>query len=278
MRIVSLCPSNTELIGYLQCEHLLVGVDDYSDWPNNVQKLPRLGPDLSINMDLVEELKPDLILASLSVPGMERNINELKKRNLSFITLNPQSLNDIRKDLLTVGNLIGVGNYAEKVVKRFDEEITYYKEISDRIAYKPSIYWEWWPKPLFTPGGSNWLTEISALAGAKNLFEDHNEASVQTTWEVVKKRKPQAICLAWVGVAEKNVNKKVIQKRSGWKELRLSETDIHILEEALFCRPSPRLLVGLKKLAKLLHPATFKEDADEDVLLSVVKSVNVDKP
>lgn len=278
MRIVSLCPSNTELIGYLQCEHLLVGVDDYSDWPNNVQKLPRLGPDLSINMDLVEELKPDLILASLSVPGMERNINELKKRNLSFITLNPQSLNDIRKDLLTVGNLIGVGNYAEKVVKRFDEEITYYKEISDRIAYKPSIYWEWWPKPLFTPGGSNWLTEISALAGAKNLFEDYNEASVQTTWEVVKKRKPQAICLAWVGVAEKNVNKKVIQKRSGWKELRLSETDIHILEEALFCRPSPRLLVGLKKLAKLLHPVTFKEDADEDVLLSVVKSVNVDKP
>lgn len=278
MRIVSLCPSNTELIGYLQCEHLLVGVDNYSDWPNSVQKLPRLGPDLSIDMDLVEELKPDLILASLSVPGMERNIEELKKRNLPFVTLNPQSLSDIRNDLLTVGDLIGVGTYAEKIVQRFDKEITYYKELAQRITHKPNIYWEWWPKPLFTPGGSNWLTEISALAGAKNMFEDYSEPSVQTTWEEVKKRKPQAICLAWVGIAEKNVNKKVIQKRSGWEELRLSETDIHILEEALFCRPSPRLLVGLKKLAQLLHPAIFKEDKDEDVLLSVLKGMEVDKP
>ncbi len=48
MRIVSLCPSNTELIAYLKCEHLLVAIDDYSDWPQSTQGLPRLGPDLSI--------------------------------------------------------------------------------------------------------------------------------------------------------------------------------------------------------------------------------------
>lgn len=89
MRIVSLCPSNTELIAYLKCEHLLVAIDDYSDWPQSIQGLPRLGPDLSINMDAVEEAKPDLVLASLSVPGMERNIEELKNESflMSYIIL-----------------------------------------------------------------------------------------------------------------------------------------------------------------------------------------------
>ncbi|MDV2583580.1 ABC transporter substrate-binding protein, partial [Alkalibacillus haloalkaliphilus] len=70
MRVVSLCPSNTEIIEYLGLTHLLVGVDDYSDWPPAIGELPRLGPDLSINIDLVEQLQPDMVLSSLSVPGM----------------------------------------------------------------------------------------------------------------------------------------------------------------------------------------------------------------
>ena len=82
----------------------LIAVDDFSDWPESINRLPRLGPDLSIDMDKVESLKPDLVLASLSVPGMEKNIDELKKRKIPHIILNPQSLNDIADDLLLVGH------------------------------------------------------------------------------------------------------------------------------------------------------------------------------
>ncbi len=80
MRLISICPSNTELLAYLGLTSQLVGIDDYSDWPTSIQNLPRLGPDLSIRMDEVEALNPDLVLASLSVPGMERNIDQLVKR------------------------------------------------------------------------------------------------------------------------------------------------------------------------------------------------------
>ncbi|MGX6444288.1 hypothetical protein ACWM35_13860 [Neobacillus sp. K501] len=48
-------------------------MDNYSDWPEEIQSLPRLGPDLNIDWDKIEELQPDLILASRSVPGMEWN-------------------------------------------------------------------------------------------------------------------------------------------------------------------------------------------------------------
>lgn len=72
MRVASLCPSNTEILAYLGLTDQLVAVDDYSDWPAAVNTLPKLGPDLSIDMNAVEKAKPDLVLASLSVPGMEK--------------------------------------------------------------------------------------------------------------------------------------------------------------------------------------------------------------
>ena len=84
MRVISLCPSNTEIMEFLGLTELLVGVDDFSDWPESIKSLPQLGPDLSINLDLVEQLKPDLVLASLSVPGMEKNIEGLKARKIPY--------------------------------------------------------------------------------------------------------------------------------------------------------------------------------------------------
>src|SRR5690625_7023938 len=87
MRVVSICPSNTEVVAYLGKTDLLVGVDDYSDWPASVLELPKLGPDLSIDMDKVAALKPDIVLASLSVPGMEKNIAALEEKQVPYIIL-----------------------------------------------------------------------------------------------------------------------------------------------------------------------------------------------
>src|SRR5690625_4442430 len=97
MRVVSICPSNTEVVAYLGKTDLLVGVDDYSDWPGSVLELPKLGPDLSIDMDKVAALKPDIVLASLSVPGMEKNIAALEEKQLPYIILNPNALEEIGK-------------------------------------------------------------------------------------------------------------------------------------------------------------------------------------
>ncbi|CAM3465953.1 cobalamin-binding protein [Aeromicrobium ponti] len=258
MKILSLCPSNTELMEYLGFTHMLAGVDDYSDWPDQISGLPRLGPDLSINMDKVEELKPDLVLASLSVPGMEKNVEELKKRQIPHIVLNPQSLKDIEQDLIIVSERIGKPEAGISASKSFRAKIEELKKISAGIKSKPSLYWEWWPKPVFTPGKVNWLTEISEIAGAKNLFSDVELASVQTDWEDVLMRQPDYICLAWVGVRREKVNPEIVLKRPGWSELEaVKQSKILVLEEELYCRPSPRLIEGAVRLAKKIHSEAF---------------------
>lgn len=260
MRLISICPSNTEVLAYLGLTDQLVGLDDFSDWPSSVQHLPRLGPDLSIDIDALEALEPDLVLASLSVPGMEKNVNELVDRGIPHLVLDPQSLNEIAEDLLTVGHACGISVEAEKIVLEYRKFVDEMKIRATLVSTYPELYWEWWPKPIFTPGQVNWLTEVSEISGGRNVFRDVELASVQTDWDDVMRRNPDYIFLAWVGVQLSKVNKKVVEKRSGYENLTdIQKNNVHIMEEELYCRPSPRLLEGAFKLASILHPDIYAD-------------------
>lgn len=258
MKIISLCPSNTEICATLEIDHLLIGIDDFSNYPESISHLPRLGPDLSIDMDAVEALKPDIVLASLSVPGMEKNIVELNKRNIPHIILNPNTLQEIADDIVKVGNILGITMKAKEKATLFLDEIEVYKKISNTIVDKKTLYWEWWPNPLFTPGGRNWLTEISELAGGKNIFDHVDLASVQVKHSDVINSNPDYILLSWVGVAHHRIKPEIVLKRDGWNELKaIKNGQIIVMEEDYYCRPSPRLLEGLRKLGNTLHPDVF---------------------
>lgn len=256
MRIATLCPSNTELAVYMGLEDCLVGTDQYSDWPDRIGSLPKLGPDLNIDMDALEALKPDLAVASLSVPGMERNVQELIARGIPHIVLNPASLEDIGGSMLALGEAADRRKAAQAAYVRYTGELERYREQAEarkQAASRPcpSIYWEWWPKPVFTPGRTNWLTELSGLAGGRNLFADHDEPSVRTDWETVAERNPDMIAMVWVGVRKKQVKPEAVAGRAGAGLVEaVKRNRIAVLEEALFCRPSPRLLDGLDQLVR----------------------------
>lgn len=269
MKLISICPSNTELAGYLGLTASLIGIDNFSDWPEEIDKIPRLGPDLDIDMDKVEDLKPDFVLASLSVPGMERNIKELEKRKIPFIIVpNPQTIQEVGECLLFVGKATNTLDKAKLLNEKFTRIIQYYDSLSQQVEKQKTLYWEWWPKPVFTPGAGNWLTEISRLAGGRNIFDDRAEAGVQTNWEDVKLRNPDVICVVWVGIQKKKVNPKIILKRPGWEQMNAIKNEkLFILDEPLFCRPSPRLVNGLAKIASILHSDVYPKFNEEIDLL-----------
>lgn len=270
MRLISICPSNTELVGYLGLTSSLVGVDNYSDWPEEIHTLPRLGSDLDIDMDKVEALQPDLVLASLSVPGMEKNIEELEKRKLPYVIVpNPKTLTEVGESLLFVGEVTNTTDKAKKLYTKYMNILNEYRTLSKQVESPKTVYFEWWAKPIFTPGKTNWLTEMSELCGGRNIFQDYAKASVQTDWEEVKKRNPEVFCVVWVGVQKERVNPKVILKRPDADKVDAIQNDkLFILDEPLFCRPSPKLLLGLTKLASILHPNIYPSfNENEDPLL-----------
>lgn len=162
MRLISICPSNTELLAYLDLTTHLVGVDDFSDWPSSILELPRLGPDLSIRMDDVESLKPDLVLASLSVPGMEKNVEELKKRGIPHVVYNPNSLSDIKDNLIDLGKRTNKEAKAAKVVEKFEMILQEYTQKAQEVS-KPRLYWEWWPNLSLPQEEKTGLLKLAAL-------------------------------------------------------------------------------------------------------------------
>ncbi|KZO00441.1 cobalamin-binding protein [Pseudobacillus badius] len=260
MRLISICPSNTEIIEFLGLAPQLVGIDDYSDWPASIQHLPKLGPDLDIDMEKVEALQPDLVIASLSVPGMEKNVEQLRKRDIPHIVTNPQSLFEIGRSIEEIADACGISHKGRLLAESYEAQLERFRSASARIGSRPSVYWEWWPKPVFTPGSVNWLTEISELAGASNVFKDKQTANYQTDWEEVRERNPDFILLSWVGVRLEKINPAAVLKRPGWSHLSaVQQQRVSVMEESLFCRPSPRLVSGLDKLSKLVHPEVFQE-------------------
>lgn len=246
-RIVSLAPSNTELVHALGLMEHLVGVDDWSDWPPAVERLPRVGPDLDIDMERVAALRPTLVLASLSVPGMEKNVERLAAREMPYIVLNPNRIADIWENLRRVAEAAGVAGRAGPVVEGLQQRV---EAVRGRApSRRLRLYFEWWSRPIYTPGAGNWLSEVAAIAGGANIFDDYPVPNVKVADpDEVLRRDPDLVLLAYTGA--KRPHPGVVLKRPGWDRFR---GRVHILEEGLFNRPSPRLVDGIERLARIVR-------------------------
>src|SRR5699024_1181112 len=220
MRVVSICPSNTEVVAYLGKTDLLVGVDDYSDWPASVLELPKLGPDLSIDMDKVAALKPDIVLASLSDPGMEKNIAALEEKQLPYIILNPNALEVIAEDIREVGKALNLEALGNEKAEVFLREVESFRKQAAIKTERPTVYWEWWASLICNPGGVICLDVMSYLEGAENIVADIDVESVQIDLEDVKTGNPDHICMVWVGLKEEKMNADLVIKRPGCIDMK----------------------------------------------------------
>src|SRR5947209_18931236 len=98
-RIVSIAPSNTEILHALGLGRRIVGVDRWSDYPPRVRALPNVGSDLRVDVALVAALQPDVVVASLHVPGMEANLPAFEAAGLPYLAVGGQGLAGVWDDL-----------------------------------------------------------------------------------------------------------------------------------------------------------------------------------
>jgi iron complex transport system substrate-binding protein len=251
LRVVSHTCSNTEIVCALGCAEMLVGVDDHSDYPVEVvSNLPRIGPDLGVDVERVKRLEPDLVLTSLTVPGHEKIIEALAAAGLPLLVVEPKSLEDVFADIERVAHALGVDERGRELANRMRAEAIDDAKVP---GVRPAILVEWWPKPVIVPGRHSWVSDMITLAGGTNPWAQRDCKSTPITDEEVIAAAPDAIVLSWCGVKPEKVRPDVVQKRVAWRHVpAVAKDHIYCVPEAWMGRPGPRLLEGLRAIRAIV--------------------------
>lgn len=258
-RIVSLCPSNAEMLHALGCFSRVIACENSSDYPPEVEQLERLGPDLGPDLDRVRALAPDLVASSLTVPGMERVVTGLKARGLSQVVLAPRSLADVLEEVLYLADVLSVPERGRALHAQLTAEI---RELEATLPARPRrVYLEWWPKPMFTPGRDCYSNELIRLAGGANVFADRPGSSVEITPEELCARDPEVCFVSWCGVPFAKLDPQNLVRRPLVADLRaVREGHVYALDEAFSGRPGPRMLEAARLMRRAMErmcdPAT----------------------
>jgi iron complex transport system substrate-binding protein len=253
-RIVSLAPSNTEIAYYLGLGPQVVGVCDDSVWPEDARNKAKVGMDLQIDAAKVAALRPDLVLASLSVPGMEKCVAAVRERGLDAIVLDPKSLHNVLENIEEVAKAAGVPRRGWALAGQMREAFARVERAVEGLD-RPSVFFEWWPRPLIVPGAKSWMVDVVRVAGGTMLFKEEDKESFIVEEGRLLAADPDVIVMCWVGALAKKQEPAKVYARQGWAAMKaLREKRVYALPDTLFAAPGPRLVEGAKALAKVLHP------------------------
>jgi iron complex transport system substrate-binding protein len=244
-RIVSIAPSNTEILHALGLGRRIVAVDDWSDYPPRVRTLPHLGSDLRVDIARVLEQQPDLVVASLHVPGMEDNIPKFEAAGLCYIAVGGRGLAGVWEDMRVLGELLGRSERASQVIADTQRRMQVVALRYADTAARPRVHWEWSARPVVAARRS-WVTELLEMAGGENAYADIDAESARLTPEEASARQPDVVVACWCGARKLPTPERI---RARWPGV----PRVAVLKEDLYGRPGPRLAQGVEQLAALLH-------------------------
>lgn len=245
-RIVTKLPSVTETVCALNACGRLVGVDDFSDYPEQVRRLPRLGGLFNPNPEAIVALRPDLVI--VSVHG--RLYETLERAGVQTFAIRTESYEDIFHSTRLLGRVMGLESQAERLVARIQQQVYLVASRAARAPQRPTVYFEIDPTP-FTVGPDSFIGVLISKARGQNIIPRELGLFPQISRELVVQRNPEVIVLTHPGATD-------LRMRPGWGGLRAVQTNricSFVGESAnLLSRPGPRVAQGLQLLVDCFHP------------------------
>jgi iron complex transport system substrate-binding protein len=258
-RIVTLAPSNTEILFAIGAGDRLIGRDDYSDYPAEALSVPSIGSLYpSVNAEAVVALKPDLVLAAGITS--DADVQALADLGLTvYKTSKAAGLEDIYKDISAVGQLTGTAEAAERLVADLRARVDAVTAKTSGLGNKPVVFYEvdaTEPAKPWTAGTGTFIDELLTLAGgvnAGNVGADYFQISL----EQLVTQDPDVIVLG--SATYGGQTPELVAQRAGWQNLQaVTNNAVYTFDDNLVSRPGPRVVDGLEALAKLIHPELFK--------------------
>lgn len=252
-RIVSVAPTPTEILFAVGAGDLVVGVDDYSDYPAETANLTKVG-SYTLNTEVIVGLQPDLIISSDLVPLSQLEL--LEDQGIPFVILATRTLDDVMKDIRLVGILTGHVDDAVALAEDLEERVDAItaKTLAEGVVM-PRVYVEYYPYWTYGPGSFG--DDLIALAGGINIAGNTSSEYPMVTSEFVIAQDPEVIVYTFGYMTSTTADE--IASRPGWDTITAVSTDrIYSIDDNLVSRYGPRIVDGLEQLAETLHPELFE--------------------
>jgi iron complex transport system substrate-binding protein len=259
-RVVSLAPSNTEILYAIGAGSTVAGRDDYSDYPAQVTQVPSVGSESPhVNAEAVVALHPDLVLAAgINSPD---DVQQLAQLGLNvYATSNAGNLDDIYNDIRAVGKLVGASDAASSLVTTMQGRVEAVKTKAANLTQRPVVFYELDatdPSKPWTPGPGSFVDQLMTLAGGTNAGNIAKDKYAQLSLEQLVSQNPDIIVLGSATFGGQTPE--LVAARPGWQSIKAVQNHaVYTFDDNLVSRPGPRVVDGLEKLAALIHPELYK--------------------
>jgi iron complex transport system substrate-binding protein len=257
-RVLSMAPSNTEILFAVGAGGQVVGRDDFSDYPEAAKNVASIGSTFeALNTELIVSMKPDLVLAAeINTPEQVKALEDL---GLTVYYLkNPTTLEEMYTNLEIVAKLTGHEAEAATLVESLKKRVAAVDEKIMSLNSRFNVFYELDgtdPAKPYTAGKGTFITLLIERAGGYNIASDI-EGYPQLSLEQVVAADPAFIIL---GDAKFGTTPESIAQRPGWANLSaVKNKQVFPFNDDLLSRPGPRMVDGLEELAKLLRPQLFQ--------------------
>jgi iron complex transport system substrate-binding protein len=257
--IVSMAPSNTEILFAVGAGEQVIGRDEFSDYPEQAASLPSIGGGFGdYNFEAIVDLEPDLVLAAgINTPEQVKSLEDLGVT--VYFLENPTTLDEMYANLLTVAELTGHLAETEELVGELRERVSKNDALMQTADEQPTTFYELDatdPSAPWTAGSGTFIDTLITMAGGSNIASDMEGQYLQISIEELLVRDPQVILL---GDAAYGVTPESLSDRTGWSNMSaVANNKIFTFDDNLVSRPGPRLVDGLEQLANLIHPELFE--------------------
>jgi len=255
-RIVSLAPSNTEILFALGLGDKVVGVTRFCDYPEEAKAVEKVGDLMNVNVEKIISLSPDLVL---SITGMSEVVAKLEEVGIAVLVLQPTDLESIYHTIELVGQAAGAEEAARELVHSMRAQVEAVTAKIEGVEERPKVFYELDatdPAKPYTAGSDTWHDQFIRLVGGINIAAEADMQWVQLSAEEIIAKDPDIIVL---GNANFGVTAEQVAQRPGWEVITAVRNGaIYPIDDNLISRPGPRVVQGIEALARIIHPELFE--------------------
>ena len=256
LRIVSLAPSITEILYFLGLGDRVVGVTQYSSFPPEASKKPKIGSYVNLNLERIVSLSPDLAIGTAD--GNEPfTVKMLGEAGIPVYIVNPRKVRDVINSIAEIGEVCGIGEKARALSGVLSSRVENVC-LKTRDLERPLVFLEINTRPLMAVNKNTFHHDVIRLAGGENMTGDEPITYPRISIEEVVRRGPDVLI-----ISSMERGGKFEQAKKEWMKWTVipavKSGRVHLVDSDLIDRPSPRIVKGLEQMARIIHP-----DADWD--------------